>query len=38
MLERRYGDAIREIFRFNPAALTAEAAQYLVGFRTINEI
>ena len=38
MLERRYGDAIREIFQIAPAALTAEEAQYLIGFRTADEI
>jgi hypothetical protein len=38
LLERRYGDAIREIFQIDPAALTAEEAQYLIGFRTTDEI
>jgi hypothetical protein len=37
LLERRYGDAIPEIFRIDPASLTAEEAQYLIGFRTTNE-
>ena len=37
-LERRHGDAIREIFQIDPAALTAEEAQYLIGFRTADEI
>jgi hypothetical protein len=38
LLERRHGDAIREIFQINPAALTAEEVQYLTGFRTSDEI
>ena len=37
-LERRYGDAIRESFQIDPAALTAEEAGYLIGFRTADEI
>jgi hypothetical protein len=37
-LERRHGDAIREIFQVDPAALTAEEAGYLIGFRTADEI
>ena len=37
-LERRHGDAIREISQIDPAALTAEEAQYLIGFRTADEI
>ena len=36
-LERRYGDEFRSQFHFDPAALTAEAAQYLIGFRTADE-
>jgi adenine/guanine phosphoribosyltransferase-like PRPP-binding protein len=38
MLEMRHGDAIREIFQVDPAALSAEEAQYLIGFRTTDEI
>lgn len=38
LLERRHGDAIREILQIDPAALTAEEAQYLIGFRTADEI
>jgi hypothetical protein len=38
LLERRHGDAIREIFQISPEALTAEEAQYLIGFRTADEI
>ena len=38
LLERRHGDAIREIFQIDPAALTAEEARYLIGFRTADEI
>lgn len=37
-LEERFGDAIRELFRVDPAALTAEEAQYLIGFRTADEL
>lgn len=37
-LERRYGDEFRSQFHFDPAALTAEAAQYLIGFRTADEL
>jgi len=38
LLERRHGDAIRNIFKVDPKALTAEDAQYLIGFRTVDEI
>jgi len=38
LLERRHGDAIREILQIDPAALTAEEAQYFIGFRTADEI
>ena len=38
LLERRHGNAIRDIFQIEPAALTAEEAQYLIGFRTADEI
>jgi len=38
LLERRHGDAIRDIFKIDPKALTAEEAQYLIGFRTADEI
>lgn len=37
-LERRHGDAIRESFGISPEALTADEAQYLVGFRSADEI
>ena len=37
-LEKRYGDAIREIFGIDPATLTAEEARYLIGFRSADEI
>ena len=37
-LERRHGDAIRGIFQIDAAALTAEEAAYLIGFRTADEI
>ena len=38
LLEKRYGHEITEIFGINPAALTANEASYLVGFRTADEI
>lgn len=38
LLTRRYGDEITEIFGITPAALTANEASYLVGFRTADEI
>lgn len=38
LLEKRYGHEITEIFGIKPAALTANEASYLVGFRTTNEI
>lgn len=37
-LEEQFGHVIRETFRIEPAALTADEAQYLVGFRTAEEI
>jgi hypothetical protein len=37
-LETRHGDAIREVFQIDPAALTAVQAQYLIGFHSANEI
>ena len=38
LLEKRYGHEITEIFGIEPAALTANEASYLVGFRTADEI
>jgi hypothetical protein len=38
LLERRHGNAIRDIFKIDPAPLTAEEAQYLIGFRKSDEI
>jgi hypothetical protein len=37
-LERRFGDAIRELFNIKPAALTAGEAGSLIGFRDADEI
>lgn len=37
-LEARHGDAIRELFEFGPEGLTGPEAQYLVGFRTADEL
>ncbi|RQR47934.1 conjugal transfer protein TraN [Burkholderia sp. Bp9126] len=37
-LEEQFGHVIRETFRIEPTALTADEAQYLVGFRTAEEI
>lgn len=38
LLEERFGDEIRQIFGIHTAALTANEAGYLVGFRTADEI
>lgn len=38
LLERRFGNEIRTTFGIEPAALTREEAQYLVGFRTADEL
>ncbi|QTA87881.1 phosphoribosyltransferase [Desulfonema magnum] len=37
-LERRHGNEITEIFGIVPAALTANEANYLIGFRSADEI
>jgi len=37
-LKERFGNEIIEIFGIHPDALTANEAQYLVGFRSVNEI
>jgi hypothetical protein len=37
-LKRRFGDEIRTTFGIEPAALTREEAQYLIGFRTVDEL
>ena len=37
-IKERFGDTIRDVFGIDPAALTAEEAQYLIGFRTPDEI
>lgn len=37
-LERRYGDEIRNQFHIDPAALTADEARYLIGFRSADEL
>lgn len=37
-LEARHGDSIREIFGIEPSALTKAESQYLLGFRTDDEI
>ena len=37
-LEKEYGNDIREIFGIEPSALTADEAQYLIGFKTADEI
>jgi hypothetical protein len=38
LLERRFGNEIRATFGIEPAALTWEESQYLVGFRTVDEL
>lgn len=37
-LKRRHGNGIEEIFGIQPEALTADEANYLIGFRTTDEI
>jgi len=37
-LERRYPHDITTLFHIRPAALTANEAQYLIGFKTADEI
>lgn len=37
-LERRYPHEIKEIFGIIPSALTANEANYLIGFRSVDEI
>jgi len=37
-IEKRFGNEIREIFGIVPAALTANEANYLIGFRSADEI
>jgi hypothetical protein len=38
LLEGRFGNEIREIFGIEPSALTADEANYLIGFRSADEI
>lgn len=38
LIERRFGDAVRELFGVDPGALTANEAAYLVGFRDADEL
>jgi len=38
LLERRFGDKICATCGIEPAALTLEESQYLVGFRTVDEL
>jgi orotate phosphoribosyltransferase len=38
LLERRFGDEIRTTFGIEPAALTREEAEYLIGFRSVDEL
>lgn len=37
-LEDQYGNEIRELFGIEPSALTQEESQYLLGFRTADEL
>jgi hypothetical protein len=37
-LEARHGDEISKLFGIEPGALTASEAQYLIGFRTTDEL
>jgi hypothetical protein len=38
LLKRRLGDEIRSTFGIEPTALTREEAQYLIGYRTADEL
>lgn len=38
ILKERFGDEIKQIFGIQPQALTANEANYLVGFKTVDEI
>ena len=38
LLMERFGDEIKEIFGIAPHALTANETNYLIGFRTVDEI
>ena len=38
ILETRHGDTIRDLFRIEPSALSADEARYLLGFRTADEL
>ena len=38
LLNRRFGNEFFDIFGIKPEALTANEAQYLVGFRSVDEI
>lgn len=37
-LEADHGQAIRELFGIEPSALTRDETQYLIGFRTTDEL
>ena len=37
-LDRRFGHEIRSLFGIDPQALTGDEAQYLIGFRTVDEL
>jgi hypothetical protein len=38
IIERRYGDAIKDIFGITPAALTADEASYILNFRDADAL
>lgn len=38
IIERRYGDEIRELFSIDPSALTRSEAGYLIGFKNVDEL
>jgi hypothetical protein len=38
LIKERFGDEFTEIFGIEPAALTANEAQYLVGFQSIDQL
>ena len=37
-IDRRYGDEVRQRFGIEPAALTANEARYLIGFKTADQL
>lgn len=38
MIKERFGEEFTEIFGIEPAALSANEAQYLVGFKSVDQL